>query len=220
MGIHRLPKHFQSYFYHNCVTKTFFDKMKLSLVFMTAVVAQKKKKLHTPEKQLEKLKDHIEAVWIKWYDEPCPDARKARFNRFQDFVDRLLVQYESCGFFDEDLPNGGPPVEGYRKRRDDGEEGQEDKDEKEDMSKEDADASIADLMSDYESDGSAADPRMKLHNMNKANKQLGNIVKRFGERYLTLCTHKLTSEKVVSKGKQWTNRLNNMKCVGGPGGPN
>ena len=186
---------------------------------MTAVVAQKKKKLHTPEKQLEKLKENIEAVWVKWYKDSCKIERKARFNRFQGFVDRLLVQYEECGFFDENLPNGGPPVE-YRKRRDDGEEGQENKPEKEDMTDEEADASIADLMSDYESDGSAADPRMKLHNMNKANKQLGNIVKRFGERYLTQCTHKLTTDKVASKGRQWTNRLNNMKCVGGPGGPN
>ena len=51
----------------------------------------------------------------------------------------------------------------------------------------------------------------------KANKQLGNIMRKFAERYFTTCTKKLTIERVTQKAAKWTAQMNRMKCAGGPG---
>lgn len=59
--------------------------------------------------------------------------------------------------------------------------------------------------------------RISKVDKSKANKQLGNIMRKFAERYFTTCTKKLTIEKVTKKAAKWTASMNRMKCAKGPG---
>lgn len=175
--------------------------MKLSLLFAAALVEGKKEQ--TPELQLKKYRGHVDFVWNQWYKDNCNVARYQRFQRLKDLIDRIEAQFGDCGFYDNSLPNGGPPAD--RKRRDtddDEDEGQE-----------------GDCYFTVEGcgDDNALEGRLNMSNMGKANKQLGRIMGRFAERYLTQCTKGLTVAKLTAKGKKWTANLNRMKCIGGAG---
>lgn len=169
----------------------------MKLCALLIVASAEARKLNEPPKQMERLKDHIDFVWNTWYAPSCKEARKARFDRFQMLVDRMQAQYEVCGYFNRDVPNGGPPVD-YRKRREtEGEDG--------------------DCIFTPEGCPGNGLGRIDQTDMAKANKQLGRIVGRIAERYLSKCTKGLTADKLKAKGAKWTEKLNNMKCIGGPG---
>ena len=59
--------------------------------------------------------------------------------------------------------------------------------------------------------------RISKVDKSKANKQLGNLMNKFAERYFTTCTKKLTIERVAQKAAKWTASMNRMKCAGGSG---
>ena len=196
----------------------------MKLIFVSSMVAAafgQSDKLLDPLKQLDKFRGHVDLIWNTWYEPVCKAERRKRFDRLRHFITRIQTQYESCGFFDASLPDGGPPVEdgkGYRKRRDEGEDGTQEE-------------SVPDLTPpkfDAENLKGLQDQtvskiqellaaRISKTDKNKANKQLGNLMKKFAERYLTRCETKLTTQKVVEKALHWTTKLDNVKCAGGAG---
>jgi len=82
----------------------------------------KKNKVRTPSVRADRNKRFLS----QWFDNNCPTSEDAirpkRCNnwkeRFFTQWDRMNVAFEKeCGFFDPDIPNGGPPPQ-LRKRRD------------------------------------------------------------------------------------------------------
>ena len=184
--------------------------MKLLPVFVFAL--SEGKKLHDPPKQLKRLRRNIQFVWDEWYAPVCHENRKGKFDRLTDLVDRMEVQYDKCGFFDSNLPNGGPAA--GRRRRDTEKDTEKDVDFEAD---EDPMAWITDPFygdnSDMDSDTDGIGMRLSKNDRGKAAKQLGNIIRRFGQRYLADCKYGLTVKKLEEKGKKWTKNLNSMSCI-------
>lgn len=162
--------------------------MKLSSLFVFLVSA--KKKDFTPHEKLDKLEKHIDTVWGRWYAAGCDEKRRNKYDKFQQVVDRLRSSYDNCG-------QEEPPAS--RKRREDGEDGEDGEDDD----------------SDY--DFSSIDPRLSKNNKDKAAKQLGKLIKKFGADHLYQCQNGVTEEKAASLGAKWTANLMRMKCAGGYG---
>jgi len=186
--------------------------MKISPIFMLAVDTEAFK-LHEPKKQLKRFRRNINFVWDKWYKPVCKEARFEKFVRLLDLVDRMEAQYEKCGFFDANLPNGGPAAGRKRRDNDDSEK------DNTDIYDSDPEAWISDNfygdnsdMGDDDAD-KKIEARLSKNDRGKAAKQVGNIIRRFGERYLADCKTGLTVEKLAGKGQRWTRNLNEMNCI-------
>ena len=184
--------------------------MKLSAVVL--VSALEAAKLHTPAKQLEKLKKSINFVWDEWFAANCQN-HVGRRDRLLRLVTRIGKQFDECGTFDPSLPNGGPPA---RRRRDDNTDNPtaNDSNNEEDSKK----SAIHDLCVDQDgtnmcAEDSSGKTRVSKVDKNLASKQIGKLIKKFGERYLTKCEKGLNAEKLAAKGKKWENHLKNQKCA-------
>lgn len=153
--------------------------MKLSSLFVTVAVAQKK--LLDPTQQLKKLQGHINFVWDTWYApvEACQDNEGQR-DRFLALIDRVAIKYDKCGYFNLELyPQfGGPPA--ARKRR--SEEG--------------------------------VDVRISKTDPVKATTQLGQILRRFAERYMTGCNRGKAVKHISDKATKRANKLMGLECRG------
>lgn len=165
--------------------------MKLFGIFV--VLAAAKKKVLTPHEKLDKLDRHIDTTWDRWYKVGCAAKRGQKLTNFKNVVDRLRASYDVCG-------QTAPPA-GRRRRDEDGDEGDED----------DEDYDYFDF------DGGLMDPRLSKNNKDKAAKQLGKIIKKFGADHLWDCTKGVHEAKAAELGKKWTGNLRRMKCAGGYG---
>jgi len=54
--------------------------------------------------------------------------------------------------------------------------------------------------------------RLNKDNREKAVKQLGNLLEKWGETYMSECTRGLTTEKIAEKAENWRQKLENKKC--------
>lgn len=177
--------------------------MKLSTIFVVfaATADAKKKKVKTPEFEIEKLKKLIEFVWQKWFLN-CDVKHGQRKVRYQLLADRALESLNKCNVRRLALEDS----DASRRRRD-------------------AEGVIADESQekegedywweeDEEADADLIEERISKTDKTKATKQLANILARWGHNNLSGCGIRgLTREKVIEKAKQWKGRLNSMGCA-------
>jgi len=176
--------------------------MKLSTIFVVFAAAAdaKKKKVKTPEFEAEKLKNLIEFVWGKWFQN-CDAKHGQRKDRYKTLVDRALDSLDKCRV--RRLAADGATVRAIHRRDVDEQNPTENKSDSEDYWWEDDEEEI-DLAAE----------RISKTDKVKATKQLANILARWGHNNLAGCGERgLTREKVIGKAKQWKGRLNSMGCA-------
>jgi hypothetical protein len=178
--------------------------MKISAVLIASAAAQK---LHHPKKQLEKLRKSINFVWDEWFAATCQD-HVGRRDRLLKLTVRIENQFDRCGTFDENIKNGGPPA---RRRRDDSSSDDESSSKSQNLK--DLCIDLADGTDGCAEEMGEKGKRVSKVDKDLASKQIGKIIKKFGERYLSQCTKKLTPAKLAAKGKKWENHLKNQKCA-------
>jgi len=179
--------------------------MKLSTIFVFAAVADAKKK-KTPESEIAKLKNLVEFVWGKWFQN-CDVKHGARKARYQTLIDRCLDSFGKCQVRRLALETGDASS---RRRRDENAASSEPVLAKEEKEEEDYWWEEDEEESD---DISLMQERISKTDKVKAVKQLANILARWGHTNLFGCGERgLTREKVIGKAKQWKQRLNSMGC--------
>ena len=89
--------------------------MKLSTAVLIAVASAEEKKVppRHPLQRLAKLTEFSAEILDQWYDFlPSKESWKAKFANNADRMERSFTRgNQRCGFYDADLPNGGPAEE-------------------------------------------------------------------------------------------------------------
>jgi len=187
--------------------------MKLSALFV-AVVAAAKKDL-TGTEQLDKLRGHVNGVWDMWYSVGCA-KRAAKKVRFLGLIQRLEDRFDNCG------ADSTPGVLTRRRRSDEtggDEDGASNATSKICPTQEASDECLANIMC---IDETCEIVRISKTDKGKANKQLGNIMVKFVNRYFNSCVFTKTNPKFhkdnfPTTAQKWTTNMNRLKCAGGPG---
>ena len=90
-------------------------KMKLATVALATFVAANEKKVphRTPEQRLKTLRRFAN----EWTAANLDAKKAANFaNRYEKNADRMLTKYKRCGYYNSDLPHGGPRPAGEKKK--------------------------------------------------------------------------------------------------------
>ena len=88
--------------------------MKLATVALATFVAANEKKVphRTPEQRLKTLRRFAN----EWTAANLDAKKAANFaNRYENNADRMLTKYKRCGYYNSDLPHGGPRPAGEKK---------------------------------------------------------------------------------------------------------
>ena len=89
--------------------------MKLATVALATFVAANEKKVphRTPEQRLKTLRRFAN----EWTAANLNAKQAANFaNRYQNNADRMLKKYKRCGYYNDQLPHGGPRPAGEKKK--------------------------------------------------------------------------------------------------------
>lgn len=174
--------------------------MKLSTIFAIAAVSDARKKPKTAASDANKMRRNIKFVWDQWYSFCEKNGRSGRYDRFLKLVDDAQAQVAICG---------SDPNATTRKRRSD----ENEEEEKIPQTHEERKAEFyADMEADTENDNGDL-KRVNKEDRKKAVKQMGNILKRYGETYLTGCTKGLNPTRIATKSKRWSSKLSAMGCA-------
>jgi len=174
--------------------------MKLSTIFAIAAVSDARKKPKTAASDANKMRRNIQFVWDEWYSFCDNKGRTGRYSRFLKLIDDCQAQVANCG--------SDPNATSRRRRSDENEE-----EEKEPQTHEERKAEFyADMEADTENDNGDL-KRLNKEDRRKAVKQMGNILKRYGETYLTGCKKGLNPTRVAAIAKNWSQNLYDMGCA-------
>ena len=110
------------------------SKMKVSLTLGLLATSQtgveSRKAVRAPSKRAQKNQEFLET----WFSKNCktneadgedavrPDRCNRKFYRYMNEWDKLQASFDKCGFFDENVKNGGPRPAGRRRRDDEDED--------------------------------------------------------------------------------------------------
>jgi len=109
--------------------------MKVSLTLGLLATSEAAKAVRAPSKRAQKNQEFLET----WFSKNCktneadgedavrPDRCNRKFYRYMNEWDKLQASFDKCGFFDENVKNGGPRPAG-RRRRDEGDDDEYDED--------------------------------------------------------------------------------------------
>jgi len=158
--------------------------MKLSTILAIAAVTEAKKP-KTAENDAKKLKGLIDFVWNTWYQN-CM-YRNTKKGKTDQPKNRYIGLVDRCLKFYNEGSCAAPVAD--RKRRD-----------------------IADIC--INEDGENTCERINKGDRAKAVKQLGNILERWGETWISPdCLKGLTQAKISEKAQKWRDNMNNkVKC--------
>lgn len=174
--------------------------MKLSTIFAIAAVSDARKKPKTAASDANKMRRNIQFIWDEWYSFCDDKGRDGRYKRFLSLIDQAQAQVANCG--------SDPNATTRRRRSDENEE-----EEKTPQTHEERKAEFyADMEADTENDNGDL-MRLNKEDRRKAVKQMGNILKRYGETYLVGCTKGLNPARVAAKSKNWSTNLYAMGCA-------
>merc|ERR1712113_747097 len=111
-----------------------YRRMKVSLTLGLLATSEAAKAVWAPSKRAQKNQEFLET----WFSKNCktneadgedavrPDRCNRKFYRYMNEWDKLQASFGKCGFFDENVKNGGPrPASRRRRSEEDGEEGED-----------------------------------------------------------------------------------------------
>ena len=162
--------------------------MKLSIFATIAAVttADEGRKVppRTPEQRLNKLKKFT----AEWTSTNLKEHQAKHWaGKFENNIAKIQKRFKHCGFFDPNVPNGGPrPVESARRRR----------------NAEDDDLGFDELL---DGDDEVIDTRYDKNNPIRGIKQITKAFEKWSKRYIADCKKQPATQ--VGRNKLWYSKL-------------